>query len=108
MCPALPSDSTTHVVYRDGGLFTLAWLRWWLRLTSALPRRLPGRGFVFLVSLSFPDTARGRHKLKSTRLFLIVSTVGARLWRLTCVWETTPPARPQRPYGVPSDGSGRN
>jgi len=86
------------VAYRDDGFWTQLWYRCFRTLIGGQIARLPGPGFVGQESPSFRGTGARRARLKSTRMRRLVSTPGARLWRLTCVWvplqagqEKTPP-----------------
>lgn len=69
---------------------------------------LPGPGFVGRASTSFLVTDQRRARLKSGRMRRIASTDGARLWRLTCVWETSPRASLGTAFGTGSERVGRS
>ena len=79
------------VCYRDDGFWILTWYRWSRLLMNGLggtsTLHLPGWGFVGQASASFLATEVSKCKLRSTRMHRIASTDGARLWRLTCVWQ---------------------
>jgi len=87
------------VVYRDDGYWTLSWYRWSRTLMGGRTERLPSRGFVGQVSGSFLAGAPRSARLRSTRLRRIRSTHDARLWRLTCVWVTSPGGRARTLFG---------
>lgn len=93
------------VIYRDDGFWTQLWYLCSRRLMGGRVNRLPGPGFVGQESTSFRGTGAQRAKLTSTRMRRLHSTSGARLWRLTCVWETSPRASQVTVYGI---GSGRD
>lgn len=93
------------VIYRDDGFWTLLWLRCWFILAGGRLNRLPGYGFVGQESSSFRAPGPQRVKLRLTRMRRLHSTPGARLWRLTCVWDRSPELAP-RQYGTGSVPAG--
>ena len=87
--------------YRDDGFWILLWYRCSRLLIGGPLTSLPGWGFVGRESTSFRATDQRRARLASTRMRRIHSTDGARLWRLTCVWVTSP-----RPSLARASGTG--
>jgi len=81
------------VCWRDDGFWTQLWYVCYRRLMNGLggtsTLHLPGWGFVGQASTSFLATGPGKAKLTRTRMRRIHSIYDARLWRLTCVWQTS-------------------
>jgi len=92
--------------YRDNGYWRQIWHVCSSLLKLGRLRCFPPKGFVGLVSGSSPAIAARLCRLKSIRLSPSHSTPGARLWRLTYVWEICPP-QPRRISGVSSGPSGK-
>jgi len=82
------------VCYRDDGFWIQLSYLCYNRLMGGPLEKLPGWGFVGRESSSFRDTDQRRAKLKSTQMRRIASTDGVHLWRLTCVWVTSPRQSP--------------
>lgn len=85
------------VCYRDDFYWIQLWYVWSRRLMNGLGGtsilHLPGSGFVGQASPLFLAIEHGKCKLVSTRMHRTRSTHGARLWRLTCVWELSKASR---------------
>lgn len=107
--------------YKDVGAWTAIWLSLWLRWIGLLGRLgltfpHPRDGWVYprfpmlwngQACTSSPATDPRPSILLSLARHPIVSTQGARLSRLTCVWETYLPALSPRRSGGGSGPSGR-
>lgn len=105
--------------WRDDGFLVLLWLLLYSVSIGKRPHCMAGRqGFVGQASGSLAGTAQSRWLLKRIQMRRLqprASTSFARLWRLTCEWETRP--RPSRTHrsgplsvrslnGSASDGEG--
>ena len=76
------------VVSREDGFLPLLWLRWLLSWRGWPRTDLPPPGFSGQGFGLYPGKGAQRIKPLSIRLRRKVGTSNARLWRLTCVWET--------------------
>ena len=95
------------VCYRDDGFWTQLWYLCSRRLIGGRRTDLPGPGFVGRVSTSFLDTDHKRYRLVRTRMRRVHSIYDAHLWRLTCVWEMSPPRWWETRSGTGSEPVGR-
>jgi len=97
----------TLAAYREGGFWTLVWQICLFGWKAGRLQSFPPRGFVGRGSLSLAATVQQLARLRSIRLYRSRYTVNAPRWRLTCEWETPPPALPPPRYGHFWGRSGR-
>jgi len=98
----------TLAAYRDDGFSTLLSLICSSDSTLMLTEGFPPRGFVGQGSASLAGSDPDSYRLKSIHLHRTPSTHDVLLWRLTCVWETSPRRSLLLKLGPYSGGSGRH
>lgn len=73
----------THVVYRDGGLWTLLWLAVWSLLRNGHERSFKRSGYRGLDSESSAAIETKKHRVALIQMHPIASIRGVQVWRLT-------------------------